>query len=122
MATSFGGQNLTEQQTDIEVAGIRDSKGLEAVFRTLWDRVNKAAELIQHLKEENRALQSRAEGLEEQVSYLKNEVSEKEEALRQIKEQQQQALSRGNSLFSDEEKEALKLKVKELLSRINSHL
>lgn len=113
---------MTEQQTDLEVAGIRDSKGLEAVFRTLWDRVKKAAELIQHLKEENRALLSRAQGLEEQVSYLKKELSEKGEALQQMKEQQHEALSRGNNLFSDEDKEALKLKIKELLSRINSHL
>ena len=112
---------MTEQQTELEVGSIRDSRGLDGVFRALWDRVRKAAELIEHLKEENRALRSNTAQLGEQLSSLKNELMAKEGALREMDEQRLQALSSANSLFSEREKEALKQKIRELIAVINSH-
>jgi hypothetical protein len=113
---------LTEQQVDVEVGSSRDSKGIEGIFRTLWDHVRKAAELIEHLKNENRTLHGTNVQLEEQMAALRAELMEKEEALRQAKEQNLQVLSHSNNLFSDEEKQILKSKIKELIVRIDSHL
>jgi DNA repair exonuclease SbcCD ATPase subunit len=115
-------RRLTEQEADIEVDSIRDFKGLEGIFKTLWDRVRKAAELIEHLKDENRALCSQNAQLEQQVASLKAELTEKEEALREINEQHQEVLSHSNNLFTVEEKEAVKSRIRELIARINSHL
>jgi DNA repair exonuclease SbcCD ATPase subunit len=115
-------RRLTEQEADIEVDSIRDSKGLEGIFRTLWDRVRKAAELIEHLKDENRALCSQNAQLEQQVASLKTELKEKQETLREINEQHQEVLSHSNNLYSEEEKEAVKSRIRELIARINSHL
>ncbi len=112
---------LTEQQTELEVGSIRDSRGLEGVFRTLWERVKKAAELIEHLKEENRTLRSNTAQLEEQLSNLKNELMTKEGALREMNEERLQVLSSGDSLFSEQEREALKQRIRELIASINSH-
>lgn len=112
---------MTEQQTELEVGSIRDSRGLEGVFRTLWERVKKAAELIEHLKEENRTLRSNTAQLEEQLSNLKNELMTKEGALREMNEERLQVLSSGDSLFSEQEREALKQKIRELIASINSH-
>jgi len=113
---------LTGQQTDIGVANLKDSKGLEGAFRTLWDRVRKAAELIEHLKAENSALRSKTTQLEQRVADLKTELGEKVEALRVVTEHQQEVLSHGNNLFSESEKEAVKSRIRELIGRINSHL
>jgi DNA repair exonuclease SbcCD ATPase subunit len=113
---------LTEQQADIEVGSIRDSKGLEGIFRTLWDRVRQAAELIEHLKGENRTLRGNNTQLVEQVASLRTELKEREEALHEIKEQHQQALNRSNNVFPVAEKEAVKARIRELITKINSHL
>ena len=113
---------MAEQQAEVEVSTIRDSKGLEGVFQTLWDRVRKAAELIDCLKEENRTLHGNSTRLEEQVAKLRRELIEKEETLRKMEEQHLQVLSHNNNLFSEEEKQALKSRIKELLTRINTHI
>jgi cell division protein FtsB len=115
-------RRLTEQEADIEVDSIKDSKGLEGIFRTLWDRVRKAAELIEHLKDENRNLCTQNAQLEQQVAGLNAELKVKQEALREINEQHQEVLSHSNNLFSEEEKEAVKSRIRELIARINSHL
>lgn len=113
---------MTGQQADIEVANLRDSKGLEGTFRTLWDRVRKAAELIEHLKAENRSLCSKNAQLEQQLADLKAELGEKDEALRVVTEHHQEALSHSDNLFSESEKEAVKSRIRELIGKINSHL
>ena len=115
-------RRLTEQEADIEVDSIRDSKGLEGFFKTLWDRVRKAAELIEHLKGENRGLCSQNAQLEQQVASLKAELMAKQETLREVNEQHQEVLSHSNNLFTEEEKEAVKSRIRELIARINSHL
>jgi FtsZ-binding cell division protein ZapB len=113
---------LAEQQAEVEVSTIRDSKGLEGIFKTLWDRVRRAAELIDYLKEENRTLQGNCSRLEEQTAKLRKELMEKEETLREVKEQHLEAISHNNNFFSEEEKQALKSRIKELLGRINTHI
>jgi peptidoglycan hydrolase CwlO-like protein len=113
---------LTAQQVDIEVGRNRDSKGLEGVFRTLWDHVRKATELIEHLKDENRTLQGNNVRLEEQIAAIRTDLMEKEEALRQVKQQNLQVLNHSDNLFSDEEKQVVKSKIKELITKIDSHL
>jgi hypothetical protein len=113
---------LTEQQVDLEVGSNRDSRGLEGIFRKLWDHVRKAAELIEHLKNENRALHGTKVQLEEQIAALRTDLVEKKEAPRQVKEQNLQVLSHSNNSFSDQEKQILKSKIKELITRIDSHL
>lgn len=113
---------MTEQQAEIEVGSNRDSKGLEGIFRTLWDHVRKAAEVIDHLKDENRTLRSNNGQLEEQVGSLRTKLVEKEEALRQVKEQNLQVLNHSNNMLSEEEKQALKSRIKELITRIDSHI
>jgi chromosome segregation ATPase len=113
---------LTDQQTQFDVGSLRDSKGLEAVFKSVWDRVRKAAELIEGLKEENRSLRDRVSQLEDHLAGVKRELSEKDDAIRQLREQNLQAPVRGDNVISEEERDMLKSRIKELLTKLNSHL
>ena len=113
---------MAEHQVDTEIGSAKESKILEVVFKTLWDKVKRAAELIEQFREENKNLKANIENLEAQVSSLQKELNQKEETLREIKEQSIQEMSRNNSLLTEEEKEAFKARIKDLVVKINSHL
>jgi len=114
---------LAEHQLDAEVGSVRESKAIEVVFKALWDRVKKAGEMIESLREERRNLQARVSALEEQVTRLTAELKGKEEDLRKLSDlEAKQVSQQNNTAFTVEEKEALKSRIKELLLRINSHL
>lgn len=113
---------MVEHRVDTEVGSIQNSKGLEIAFKGLWERVRKVGETLEELREEKKSLQATVRALEEQVSNLRQELEQKEGRLRELKEAQLRVVSRNNLVFTVEEKEVLKGRIKELLAKINSHL
>jgi peptidoglycan hydrolase CwlO-like protein len=96
----------------------RDSKPLEDAFRGLWERVTRAGELIQNLREDRKALALQVEQLRNEIRTLQDELQKKDAQLRQTKVDAESA----SVLLANGEREALAVRVKELLSRIDAYL
>ncbi len=96
---------------------------LELSLRKLWDKIRAAGELIQQLRQENASLKSRTDALVSELSSLRGNIVEREQEIKQLRAERTQLIqtSSGNG-FSDEEKEILKSKIRELIAKINSHL
>ena len=96
-----------------------DVKTVEGGLKVLWDRVKRASETIAQLREEKASLTARGEQLQMEINTLQGEIARKDELVRTLT-----ALQRapGQALVANEEREAIALRVKELLAKLNSYL
>jgi hypothetical protein len=131
---------LPEQLIDAETAEKKDLRQLEESLQSLWEKARLVSDLLLRLKTENKELQSRISSLEikerrcteelrqrEQEVELKErrcteELRQREQEIAEVRAQLTHAQLNGNSLFSKEESEALKSRLKELIVKINSRL
>lgn len=105
-----------------EVSNRSDVRTLEMSLQRLWEKARRVSEIVSDLKEENKTLQDRVAGLERAEQKLKNQLEEGERELERIRAELGRMQSNGNELFSKDEKEALKARIKELIAKINSRL
>ena len=120
----MNGQSVNQLRVDREVSSHADSQLLESVFKQLWDRIRAATELISHLREENKTYGGQAERLEGELVQLRAELNQKEQEIKRLKVDHahlEGALG-DNEVLTIEEKESLKGRIKDLISKINSHL
>ena len=114
---------MTQVQTDMTTEVSRESTVVELALKDLWERVREATELIERLKNERQSLGGRVEELEKEVTALRSEVLGKEQDLKRLRMEHIQLLSSdGRRAFSEEEKEVLKGRIRELIAKVNSHL
>lgn len=105
-----------------EVTNRSDIRTLELTLQRLWEKARRISEIIISLKEENKALRGRVEDFERVEQQLKGQLQERERELERIRVELGRMQSNGNEFFSKEEKEALKVRIKELIAKINSRL
>ena len=98
-----------------------DLRPLEGGLKVLWERVKQAGELITRLREEKASLQNRVSELEDRSRALEHALAEQKELARAL-ESRQASSDGGDHVFSDGDREALALKVKDLLARIEAYL
>lgn len=113
---------MPEQLVDAEMAEKKDLKRLEESLHTLWEKARNVSEVLLRLKTENKELQSRISSLEVEERRMKEEFQRRGRELEEARRQLLQAQSNGSNLFSKEESEALKARLKELIGKINSRL
>jgi len=113
---------LPEQLIDTEMADKKDLKHLEDSLQILWDKARRVSDVILKLKAENKELQNRISGLELKERRSVEELQRRENDLNEIRMELVKAQSNGNSLFSMEESEVLKSRLKELINKINSRV
>jgi predicted nucleic acid-binding Zn-ribbon protein len=113
---------LPEQLIDTEMTDKKGLKRLEDALQALWDKARRVSDVLLQLKAENKELQSRILGLEVKERSSMEELQRREHDLNEIRTQLAQAQSNGSSLFSKEESEVLKSRLKELISKINSRV
>ena len=131
---------MLEQLIDTEMTDKKGLKRLEEALQILWEKARHVSDVLLRLKAENKELQNRILSLElkEQHSTeelqgrilsleLKErrsmeELQHQERDLKEIRIQLAQAQSNGSSLFSKEESEVLKSRLKELIVKINSRV
>ena len=115
---------MNQLRVDREVNTDGDSQLLESVFKQLWDRIRAATELISHLREENKKWEGQAERLEGELVRLRSELNQKEQEIKRLKldNAQLEGALGDNDVLTVEDKEALKGRIKDLISKINSHL
>ena len=150
---------MNQPETATEIATVIESAVAESAFKSLWDRVKAATEMVDRIREEKRDLHDRLDQMEREAVALKlehsnrvnefeNEVaalrsehlnnvnelgreaaalkadlSNRELELKRVKSEYAQYVnSNRDNVFSIEEKENLKNKIRDLIASINSHL
>jgi predicted nucleic acid-binding Zn-ribbon protein len=113
---------VPEQLLDTETEAKKDLKRLEESLHILWDKARLVSDELLNLKAKNRELQNRLSGLEDDGRRKEEELRRQQKDLLEMREQLDHAQSNGSGLFSKEELDAVKLRLKELISTINSRL
>jgi chromosome segregation ATPase len=113
---------LPEQLLDAETAEKKDLRQLEESLQSLWEKARLVSDLLLRLKTENKELKSRVSSLELKERRYSEDLRQRQQEMEEVRAQLAHALSIGNSLFSKEESEALKSRLKELIVKINSRL
>jgi chromosome segregation ATPase len=103
----------TVESIPVQTIAVDDS------LRGLWEKVRTAAALIQELKTERQELRVRLSAAEAELASLREVLQQRETDLRRLRSEMNSDGSRG---FHEDEKEALKERIRDLISKINSHL
>ena len=113
---------MPEQLIDTEITDKKSLRNLEDALQILWDKARQVSEVLLRLKAENKELQNRILSLELNERRSMEELQRRERELNEIRMQLQHTQSNGSSLFSKEESEVLKSRLKELILKINSRV
>ncbi|MGA3243405.1 MAG: hypothetical protein ABSE41_02215 [Bacteroidota bacterium] len=113
---------MPDQQMEAEVISGKDMKTIETSLEALWDKARRVSEVLVQLKESNSVLQKKVEDLEAVEQNLKQELASKDRELERLRQDALRLQSNGSNILTKEEKEALKARIKDLISKINSHL
>lgn len=96
---------------------------LEEAFKKLWERITLASELIKKLQQEKNELRERIKILEDESNMLRNSIILKDQEIKRKKtEITQSSQTNGTICLTNEEKDALKSRIRDLISKINYHL
>ncbi len=96
-----------------------DFRTIESGLKSIWERARRAAEMIAELRAEKRDLQSQVSHLSDEVRQLRDELLRKEQLLKKLGSE---AVSSRGGQIANGERDALIVRVKELLAKIESHL
>jgi type III secretory pathway component EscV len=113
---------LPDQHAEAEVMSGKDIRNLETSLETLWEKARRVSEVLIQLKEVNGGLRKRVEELEAVEQRLVQELSDKEREVERLRQEALRAQSNGSNTLTKEEKEALKARIKDLITKISSHL
>ena len=113
---------MPEQLIDAETAEKKDLRQVEESLQSLWEKARRVSEVLLRLKAENKELQSRLTSLEVKERRWAEVLRQREQEIEEVRAQLAQAQSNGQNLFSKEESEVLKSRLKELIVKINSRI
>lgn len=108
----------TVDQSSTDTIVQADANPLESGLKALWDRVKRAGEVIVSLRSDNAQLKTRVDDLERELRRLQSELQKKDQVLQETTARR----AEGESVFSNGERDALIVRVKDLLSRIEAYL
>jgi chromosome segregation ATPase len=114
--------HLSQLDAEVDPKEVRRSGNLEIALRELWTKARKVSELISSLRADNRDLQMRIVELEREIRKIRTEIETKDMELASVKDRYASAHASLESSLSNDEKEVLRLRIKELLTKLNSHL
>jgi chromosome segregation ATPase len=107
---------------EAEVISGKDIKTIESSLEALWDKARRVSEVLVQLKETNGVLQKKVDDLESVERNLKQELAEKDRELERLRQDALRLQSNGSNILTKEEMEALKARIKDLVTKISSHL
>jgi chromosome segregation ATPase len=113
---------LPDVHEDTELASKKDLKHLAESIQDLWTKARRVSDMLLQARAENTQLQARNAELERSEREVKSRLEQREQELHKLRIEYVQLQSNGSSVYSQEEKEELKTKIKELISKINSRL
>ena len=125
---------MNERQPELEVTMSRDANVLDDALKAIWEKARAVGEVITQLRGGNRILSERVSELERsnaeqlraserEIAALRSELLAKEQELKRLRVEHSQLLSaNGHHSFSGEEREILRSRIRELITKINSYL
>ena len=114
---------LNQVQSEVEVSPGNDIGSLELALKTMWEKVRAASDLIGKLQYEKLELLGKVGELEKGLSSVRSDLLIKEQELKRLRAEHAQLMNAdGKDSFSEEEKEILKGRIKDIIAKINSHL
>lgn len=114
---------MNQQQADTEISIASDIENTDSLLKGFWDRLRTLGELVKQLRSDNRELTVQVEQLETDIQALRNKVHEKDLEYRRLRsEHDQLASAQDKDFISAPERDDLKDRIRELISKINSHL
>jgi signal transduction protein with GAF and PtsI domain len=113
---------LPDQQSEAEVVSGKDVRSLETSLETLWEKARRVSEALVQMKEMNVDLRKRMEDLEAVEQRLMLDLADKEREVERLRQEVLRVQSNGSNMLTKEEKEALKARIKDLITKISSHL
>ncbi len=115
--------SLNEEKLERDLQPANGEQTLEEALRTLWDKARSVSERLSELREQNRFHEERERTLERELEALRVQLVSRDQELKRIKAEHAQLLSAGDgNAFTAEEKESLKVRIRDLIAKINSHL
>ncbi len=113
---------MPDQHVEAEVISGKDIRSLEASLETLWEKARRVSEVLVQTKEMSVGLRKRVEDLEAVEQRLMKDLVDKEREVERLRQEVLRAQSNGSNILTKEEKEALKARIKDLVTKISSHL
>ena len=114
---------MSQHEHRAEIGTVNDPVVIEDALKAMWDKVRAAGELIDELKKSKSLLADRVSVLEKEVSSLRSGLASREQELKRLQVDHNQLMNtRSNNAFSQEEKEILMNRIRDLITKINSHL
>jgi len=96
---------------------------IETILRDLWEKLRTSAKNIHELREERNALREKITYLEQELENHKVGLQKKENEIRSLRAEHLQLVnSNGKNALTEEEREFLKTKIRDLIVKINSYL
>ncbi len=96
-------------------------KGVESSLKALWERARRTSDVIHGLREEKRELQAKVELMEQEMRHLQQEMVKKEQTLRSVGAARDEALRKA-VVIADGERDALAVRIKVLLAKLEAYL
>jgi signal transduction protein with GAF and PtsI domain len=113
---------LPDQHVEAEVENGKEIRNLETSLETLWEKARRVSEALVQMKEVNGDLRKRLEDLEAVEQRLMRELADKEQEVGRLRQEVLRVQSNGSNILTKEEKEALKARIKDLITKMSSHL
>jgi uncharacterized protein (DUF3084 family) len=113
----------SNQSPEIVEPSTEDSSRVETQLRDLWERLRALAQHVHDLRDEKQSLLDKVAFLEQDLENHKVALQKKEMEARSLRAEHLQLVnSSGKNSFTDEEKEYLKGRIRDLIVKINSYL
>ncbi|MCB2204285.1 cell division protein ZapB [bacterium] len=113
-------------QDDMPPQGGDAQNPVQQALQGLWDRAQKAADMITELRSHNRELQARVEELETAMRDQQATLTDRDNKVKELQEKSTTLSSvdvgEGLLYLSPDEREALERQIDDLIARINAHL
>lgn len=114
---------MNHRQHEVEVNTATNGNSIEGMLQVFWEKAKAAAALITQLREEQRTLSDKLTVFERELNKIRGELSQKEQEVKRLRaENAQLTNANGQAAFTEEEKELLKSRIRDLIAKINSHL
>lgn len=113
---------MPETHVEPVVVSEREMQTLEASLEKLWEKARRVSDLLLRFKEENRVLKNRVKELEQLEVQLRSNLQERERELERVRAEVIRLQSNGSQMFTQEEKEVLRQRIKDLIGKINMRL
>jgi chromosome segregation ATPase len=114
---------VNHHPAEIEVPVSKEVSVSEDTFKAIWEKTRAASDLIARLRTEKHSLSKQLEEAENELRAVRTELTTREQEVKRLRAEHLQLLnSNGKSNLSEEEKENLKRKIRDLIAKINSYL